>query len=180
MFPLGYVANKKMKNENYVRSPPPLPFVILRPSRMGQLANRGENDIWRAFGAVAERSPSRDSVSGAAGAAAAAAGAAGASFDPAASPPGLAVGAVAHADAGGGASRPAAGASSPPNVATSPDGGPRAVQGATEEHLNYPVLENLLKALPPGLARLSTREWVSKAAAAGRLDFLEVRWGGRT
>eukprot|EP00903_Cladosiphon_okamuranus_P013856 g12893.t1 len=48
-----------------------------------------------------------------------------------------------------------------------------AARGGNENQLLNPVLETLFKALPPGLAELSTREWVSKAATAGRVDFLE-------
>lgn len=62
-----------------------------------------------------------------------------------------------------------ASASSPAHVAG-------ALQRADEDQGLIPVLETLYRALPPGLAELSTREWVSKAAAAGRVDFLEVRY----
>lgn len=158
---------------------PPCPLPCAYPGR-NKLTNRGENDIWRALGAAAESSPSRNSVSGAAGGAAAVTAVPGVASLPAASSPGLAIFADANACAGGGradlgassggdggVNKPAASASSPLRVAGT-------ARGASEDQQLNPVLETLFKALPPGLAELSTREWVSKAATAGRVDFLEV------
>lgn len=81
-----------------------------------QLANRGENDVWRALGAAA-----------------------------------AAPRATAGTDAG-------------------------AVDQAQAQHNR--VLEVLWGVLPAGLVGLSTRDWVSNAAAEGRVDSLEVRCCG--
>eukprot|EP00752_Nemacystus_decipiens_P018537 g16620.t1 len=130
------------------------------------LANRGENDVWRALGAAAESSPSRDKLGDAAsGAGVAAAADAGILAVPRSR---LALHGVGHTDASetGAGVHASIGACSSLHVAG-------AAQGANDGQCPNAVLEALLKALPPGLAELSTREWVSKAAAAGRVDFLE-------
>lgn len=161
--------------------PPPATVpVFSRRSLTEQLANRGENDIWRAFGAAVESSTSRGSASAAAaaaaGVAAAAEGVARAGF-PAAPPPGPDVGAVAQADvcgAGGAGAGVAASSGGGGERKVFTGGAPYSPRRATEALRLNPVLEILFKALPPGLAGLSAREWVTKAAAAGQVDFLEV------